>query len=32
VKGYKIWDDKKIILSKDITFDEASIVKPTNSQ
>jgi len=27
VKGYKIWDlkDKKIILSRDITFDEASM-------
>jgi len=29
VKGYKIWDpkDKKFILSRDITFDEASILK-----
>ena len=34
VKGYKIWDskDRKFILSKDVTFDEASMVKPTNSQ
>ena len=29
VKGYKIWDpkDKKIILNRDVTFDEASMVK-----
>ena len=34
MKGYKIWDpkDKKIILSRDVTFDLASIVKPMNSQ
>jgi len=34
VKSYKIWDlkDKKIILSRDVTFDETSIVKPINSQ
>jgi len=34
MKGYKVWDpkDKKIILSRDITFDEASIAKPTDSQ
>jgi len=34
VKGYKIWDpnDKKFILTKDVTFDKASMVKPTNSQ
>ena len=33
VKGYKIWDlkDKKFILSRDVTFDEASMVKPTES-
>jgi len=33
VKGYKIWDpkDKKIILSRDIKFDKASIVKPIDS-
>ena len=29
VKGYKLWDpvDKKIVLSRDVTFDEASILK-----
>jgi len=34
VKCYKIWDpkDKKFILSRDITFDEASMVKPTSYQ
>jgi len=34
VKRYKIWDpkDKKIILSRDVTFDEASMVKTTDSQ
>jgi len=34
VKGYKIWHpkDKKTILSRDVTFDEASMIKPTNSQ
>ena len=34
VKGYKIWDpkDKKFILSRDITFDEASILKSTISK
>ena len=34
IKGYKIRDlkDKKFILSKDVTFDEASMVKPINSQ
>jgi len=34
VKWYKIWDpkDRKFILSRDVTFDEASMVKPTNSQ
>ena len=33
VKGYKIWDqkDKKFILSRDVTFDEASMMKPMNS-
>ena len=32
VKGYKIWDpkDKKTILSMDVTFDEASMMKPTD--
>ena len=34
VKGSKIWDpkDRKFILSRDVTFGEASMVKPTNSQ
>ena len=34
VKCYKFWDlkDRKFILSRDVTFDEASMVKPTNSQ
>jgi len=34
VKGYKIWNlkEKKIILSKDDMFDEASMVKPTDFQ
>jgi len=34
VKGYKIWvsKNKKNILSKDVTFDEASMVKSMNSQ
>ena len=34
VKYYKILDlkDKKFIFSRDVTFDEASMVKPTNSQ
>ena len=29
-----IWDpkDMKFILSRDVTFDEASMMKPTNSQ
>jgi len=33
VKRYKIWDskDKKFILSRDVTFDEVSMVKPTDS-
>jgi len=33
VKGYKIWDpkDKKFILSRDVTFDEASMLKSTIS-
>ena len=33
-KGYKIWDmkDKKTILSRDVTFDEASMMKYTDSQ
>ena len=34
MKGYKIWDskNKKFILSRDIIFDKASILKPTISQ
>jgi len=34
VKGYKICDpkDKKISLNRDVTFDESSVVKPTDSQ
>jgi len=34
VKDYKIWDlkDKKIILSRDVMFDETLMVKPTDSQ
>ena len=34
MKDYKIWDprDKKIILSRAATFDEASMVKPMDSQ
>ena len=34
VKGYKILDlkDKKFILSRAVTFDEASMMKPKNSQ
>jgi len=33
VKVYKIWDpiDKKNTLSRDVTFDEASTMKPTLS-
>ena len=34
VKGYKIWDpkDKKFVFSRDVKFDEASMMQPTNSQ
>jgi len=34
VKGYKIWDpkDKKFILSRDVTFDKTSMLKPIISQ
>ena len=34
MKGYKTWDqkDKKIILGRDVTFDEVSMVKLTDSQ
>ena len=33
VKGYKIWipKDMKLILSRNVTFDEASMVKPKDS-
>ena len=33
-KGFKIWDqtDNKFILSRDVTFNEASLMKPTVSQ
>ena len=33
VKGYKPWDpnDKKIVVSSDVTFDEASMIKPTSA-
>ena len=34
VKGYKLWDfeDQKIVLSRDVTFDESSSVKSSSSQ
>ena len=34
IKGFKIWDptDKKFLLSRDVTFDEASMMKPKVSQ
>ena len=34
IKGFKIWDptDKKFLLSRDVTFDEASMLKPKVSQ
>jgi len=34
VKGYKIWDSEyqKIVLSRDVTFDESSMVKTLSSQ
>ena len=33
-KSYKIWDpkDREFILNKDDTFDDASMMKPTDSQ
>ncbi|KAH9718032.1 Integrase catalytic domain-containing protein [Citrus sinensis] len=34
VKGFKLWDleDKKFVCSRDVTFDEASIMKASSSQ
>ncbi|KAH9794681.1 hypothetical protein KPL71_004983 [Citrus sinensis] len=34
VKGFKLWDleDKKFVCSRDVTFDEASIMKVSSSQ
>ena len=34
IKGFKIWDptDKKFLLSRDVTFEEASMWKPKVSQ
>jgi len=34
LKGYKLWDcgNKKIMLSRYVTFDEASLLKSTVSQ
>ena len=34
MKGYKLWDpkNKKIMLSKYVTFDETSLLKSTISQ
>ena len=34
MKGYKLWDpeNKKIMLSKHVTFDETSLLKSTISQ
>ena len=34
IKGFKIWDptDNKFLLSRDVTFDETSLMKPTVSQ
>jgi len=34
VKGYKLLDseDQKIVLSRDVTFDEPSVVKTSSSQ
>ena len=33
VKGYKLWDseDRKIVLSRDVTFNEPSMVKTSSS-
>ena len=34
IKSYKIWDpkDRKFVLSRDVTFDETSMLKPIISQ
>ncbi|KAH9716238.1 Integrase catalytic domain-containing protein [Citrus sinensis] len=34
VKGFKLWDleDKKFVCSRDVTFDEASLMKASSSQ
>jgi len=34
VKEYKLWDseDRKIVLSRDVTFDESSMLKSSSSQ
>jgi len=34
IRGYKIWTpkDRKFVLSRDVTFDEALMLKPTISQ
>ena len=34
IKGFKLWDleDKKFICSRDVTFDEASMMKASSSQ
>ena len=34
VKGFKLWDleDKKFVCSRDVTFDEASMMKASSSQ
>lgn len=34
IKGYKLWDpkDKKIVPSRDVTYNEASFMKPNNSK
>jgi len=33
VKGYKLWDfeDRRIVLSKDVTFDESSMMESPSS-
>ena len=34
VKGYKLWDSKykKLVVTRDVTFDETSMMKPTSYQ